>query len=270
MDAVDGVLHVQLKKLKAHRKFVNRIEFTIEYIRSMSTKYQIFKHTVSKCAFYEQFLCSVEEITTPMVEKIYKNSIQSAKIIERDYKVKLKIRKLSQNPNTAYRIKLDGQQYEMGSNMNELVISKTREKLEEVDHPHSITEKIEWESAYDSNTRGELKIEVPFNELMRKSEKTVVLRVVEAVVDNHKKMTISYHISSQRPTNLSHQIILNPVEIEIDRMYVVRGKTKLQQSGSELSNHIEVLFGSKCKNSYQVGLMFKDGWNYWHQELLHL
>lgn len=73
---------------------MNRIEFTLEYIRSMNTKYQISKHYVSKCQFYEQFGCKVEEIVTPITEKIGKNIISAAKIIEDSYKIKLKISKI--------------------------------------------------------------------------------------------------------------------------------------------------------------------------------
>jgi hypothetical protein len=82
-----------LKKLKAHRRNVNRIEFTLEYIRNLNTKYQISKQYVGKCSFYSKFTYRIEEITTPIIEKIYKNPIKNLKIIENKYKLKLKIAK---------------------------------------------------------------------------------------------------------------------------------------------------------------------------------
>jgi histidyl-tRNA synthetase len=69
-----GILNIGLKKLKVHRRNVSRIEFTLEYIRVLNTKFQISKQYIRKCNFYSKFAYEIESISTPMVDKSYKNS----------------------------------------------------------------------------------------------------------------------------------------------------------------------------------------------------
>ena len=77
----EGVLYVAMRKLKAHRKFIGRLEFNLEYIRHPTTKYQTSKHYISKCLFYKSFKCEVESITTPTIQQIYGSTPVSMKVI---------------------------------------------------------------------------------------------------------------------------------------------------------------------------------------------
>lgn len=64
---------------------------------------------------------------------------------------------------------------------------------------------------------------------------------------------------------------LNPLEVEVDRLWVMVGKSRMEADSSmRVDNTVTVVFSEKCKSSYQLGIVFKDGWNYWHGELLRL
>jgi len=59
-------------------------------------------------------------------------------------------------------------------------------------------------------------------------EKEVSLNVTELPSENNCKIkSIHYRIESSVPVSLSHSITLNQVELEVDRMYVLRGKSKM-------------------------------------------
>ncbi len=53
-------------------------------------------------------------------------------------------------------------------------------------------------------------------------------------------------------------------------MYTIRGKTKFELYGKEMSNKFECIFGSKARNNYQLGIIFTDGWIYWHKDLINV
>ena len=111
-----------------HRKNVNRIEFNLEYIRSMNTKYQTSKHYVVKCKFYQEFSYELEEISTPTIKQIYKNPMSQLKIIEKEFRVRIKVTKLGSSQTTnSYIIIHDGKEYKFKYE-NSLLIEFTRPK----------------------------------------------------------------------------------------------------------------------------------------------
>ena len=61
----EGGLVVGLKRFRAERHFISRIEFSLEYISDLNAKYQISKQVTSRCLFYEHFTCQVVNLTIP-------------------------------------------------------------------------------------------------------------------------------------------------------------------------------------------------------------
>lgn len=93
----------------------------------MNSKYQISKQYIKKCNFYSDFAYTIEEITTPLIEKIYKNPGKDLKIIEKEYKMKLKLSKTNIHNFKSYRFIVNNLEYQL-SNQNEILIEQIRPK----------------------------------------------------------------------------------------------------------------------------------------------
>jgi hypothetical protein len=65
-----------------------------------------------KCKFYKEFSYEVEEISTPTIKQIYKNPVSQLKIIEKEFRVRIKVSKLGNSQSTnSYIIYHDGKEY---------------------------------------------------------------------------------------------------------------------------------------------------------------
>ena len=63
---------------------------------------------------------------------------------------------------------------------------------------------------------------------MLKSNRRVEVKVGKKQEGKNVKKLVEYTIKSDSECNLSHEWMLSAEELEIDRMYVVSGKTKVE------------------------------------------